>query len=46
MSSVLIITDQHFGVRNDNQHYVERYRKFYTEKVLPTNDKEGINEEL
>tara|TARA_B100001996_G_scaffold201115_1_gene153937 strand:+ start:1898 stop:2935 length:1038 start_codon:yes stop_codon:yes gene_type:complete len=46
MSSVLIITDQHFGVRNDNQHYVERYRKFYTEKVLPTIDKEGITEIL
>jgi len=41
---VLLITDQHFGVRNDNQHYVERYRKFYTEKVLPTIDKEGITE--
>ena len=43
---VLLITDQHFGVRNDNQHYVERYRKFYTEKVLPTIDKEGITEVL
>ena len=46
MSKVLLITDQHFGVRNDNQHYVERYRKFYTEKVLPTIDKEGITEVL
>ena len=43
---VLLITDQHFGVRNDNLHYVERYRKFYTEKVLPTIDKEGITEVL
>ena len=46
MSKVLIITDQHFGVRNDNQHYVDRYRKFYTETVLPLIDKEGITEIL
>ena len=46
MSKVLLITDQHFGVRNDNQHYVDRYRKFYTETVLPFIDKEGITEIL
>ena len=46
MSKVLLITDQHFGVRNDNIHYVERYRKFYTETVLPLIDKEGITEIL
>ena len=44
MSKVLLITDQHFGVRNDNLHYVERYRKFYTEIVLPKIDEEGITE--
>ena len=43
---VLLITDQHFGVRNDNIHYVDRYRKFYTETVLPFIDKEGITEIL
>jgi hypothetical protein len=32
---VLLITDQHFGVRNDSQVYVEYYRKFYTEIVIP-----------
>ena len=32
---VLVITDQHFGVRNDSQVYVEYYRKFYTEIVIP-----------
>lgn len=32
---VLVITDQHFGVRNDSQIYVEYYRKFYTEVVIP-----------
>ena len=46
MSKVLLITDQHFGVRNDNLHYVERYRKFYTEVVLPKIDEEGITEVL
>ena len=46
MSKVLLITDQHFGVRNDNVHYVDRYRKFYTETVLPIIDKEGITEVL
>ena len=46
MSKVLLITDQHFGVRNDNLHYVERYRKFYTEVVLPKIDEEGITEIL
>ena len=46
MSKVLLITDQHFGVRNDNLHYVERYHKFYTEVVLPKIDEEGITEIL
>ena len=32
---VLLITDQHFGVRNDNQYFIEHYRKFYSEIVIP-----------
>ena len=32
---VLLITDQHFGVRNDNQHFLDHYRKFYNEIVIP-----------
>jgi metallophosphoesterase superfamily enzyme len=32
---ILLITDQHFGVRNDNQHFIESYRKFYTKVVIP-----------
>ena len=32
---VLVITDQHFGVRNDSQVYIEYYRKFYSEIVIP-----------
>ena len=32
---ILLITDQHFGVRNDNQHFIEHYKKFYSEIVIP-----------
>lgn len=32
---VLVITDQHFGVRNDSLVYVEYYRKFYSTVVVP-----------
>ena len=32
---VLLITDQHFGVRNDSLTYVEYYRKFYNTVVVP-----------
>ena len=32
---VLLITDQHFGVRNDSQVYVEYYRKFYSQVLIP-----------
>ena len=42
MSKVLLITDQHFGVRNDNQYYLERYRLFYENIVLPYIDEHGI----
>ena len=32
---ILLITDQHFGVRNDNQHFIEHYKKFYGDIVIP-----------
>ena len=32
---VLLITDQHFGVRNDNQVFIDKYREFYGNVVLP-----------
>ena len=32
---LLLITDQHFGVRNDSPAYIEQYRKFYKDTVLP-----------
>jgi DNA repair exonuclease SbcCD nuclease subunit len=40
---VLLITDQHFGVRNDNQAYIEMYKKFYGNLVIPFIDKMGID---
>jgi hypothetical protein len=46
MSKVLIITDQHFGVRNDSQFFVTLYKKFYGEVVLPYIDKHGITDVL
>ena len=41
---VLLITDQHFGVRNDNQVFIDKYRKFYSKVVIPFIDKHGITE--
>tara|TARA_B100002019_G_scaffold44349_1_gene37172 strand:- start:11520 stop:12548 length:1029 start_codon:yes stop_codon:yes gene_type:complete len=32
---ILLITDQHFGVRNDNQSFIDLYKKFYSEIVCP-----------
>ena len=32
---ILLITDQHFGVRNDNQHFINQYKKFYNQVVVP-----------
>lgn len=43
MSNVLLITDQHFGVRNDNQNFVEKYRQFYNNVVIPAIDEYSIN---
>ncbi|BCU94819.1 MAG: hypothetical protein CM15mV6_1890 [uncultured marine virus] len=44
--NVLVITDQHFGVRNDSLIFLERYRQFYSQIVIPTIDKMGITEVL
>ena len=40
---ILLITDQHFGVRNDNQHFLNHYKKFYSEVVIPFVDAHNIN---
>ena len=41
---VLLITDQHFGVRNDNLYFVEHYKKFYSKIVIPFLKASGIKE--
>ena len=38
-----LITDQHFGVRNDNPHFLEHYKKFYGKVVLPFIDAYNID---
>ncbi len=40
---VLLITDQHFGVRNDNIHFIEHYKKFYGKIVVPFIKASGID---
>ena len=42
MSKVAIITDQHFGARNDSIHFLDFYEKFYKETFFPTLIKEKI----
>lgn len=39
---VAIITDQHFGARNDSVAFLSYYEKFYTDTFFPTLTKEGI----
>ena len=41
---ILLITDQHFGVRNDNTFYTKLYQKFYNDIVIPYIDREGITQ--
>jgi hypothetical protein len=40
---ILLITDQHFGVRNDNVFFIDHYRRFYGEVVLPFIDAHQID---
>lgn len=39
---VAIITDQHFGARNDSQHFLDYYEKFYKETFFPNIESNGI----
>ena len=41
---ILLITDQHFGVRNDNQHFIDHYKKYYSTIVIPFLKASGIKE--
>ena len=40
---VAIITDQHFGARNDSTHFLDFYEKFYNEVFFPTIKSAGID---
>lgn len=39
---VAIITDLHFGARNDNISFLDYYEKFYSKTFFPTLEKHGI----
>ncbi len=40
---VALITDQHFGCRNDSTHFLDFYEKFYTETFFPIVKEEKVN---
>ena len=40
---VAIITDQHFGARNDSVQFLDFYEKFYNEVFFPTIQSNGID---
>ena len=40
---VVIITDQHFGARNDSIAFLDFYQKFYDNTFFPTLDASGID---
>lgn len=40
---ILLITDQHFGVRNDNINFLQYYERYYSEIVLPFIDEHKID---
>lgn len=39
---IALITDQHFGIRNDNIKFIEYYKKFYKDIFFPTIEKNNI----
>ena len=40
---IAVITDQHFGVRNDKSNFLDNQEKFYKEIFFPTLDARGID---
>lgn len=40
---IALITDQHFGIRNDNVKFIDYYRKFYNNIFFPTIEKYNID---
>jgi DNA repair exonuclease SbcCD nuclease subunit len=43
LRKIAIITDTHWGVRNDSLVFIEFFEKFYTNVFLPTLDERGID---
>ena len=41
-TKIAIITDQHFGARNDSVHFLDYYEKFYKDTFFPIIDEHGI----
>jgi DNA repair exonuclease SbcCD nuclease subunit len=39
---IAIITDQHFGARNDSIHFLDYYERFYSSTFFPTLEEHGI----
>lgn len=46
MTKIAMITDTHWGVRNDNQNFIEHFREFYEKTFFPTLKENGINKLL
>lgn len=44
MSRIAIVTDTHFGARNDSPQFEWHYVRFFEEEFFPTLKKEGIKE--
>jgi DNA repair exonuclease SbcCD nuclease subunit len=40
---IAIITDQHFGARNDSIHFLDYYERFYRDTFFSTLDEHGID---
>ena len=40
---VAVITDTHFGCRNDSQAFMDYFKKFYEEIFFPTLQEQGID---
>jgi DNA repair exonuclease SbcCD nuclease subunit len=43
---IALITDQHFGARNDSIQFLDYYQKFYLETFIPRIKEEGIKQLL
>ena len=40
---IAIITDQHFGARNDSTHFLDYFKRFYSEVFFTTLDEHKID---